>query len=121
MPGVPDRRRDSGRFAPKGIAAMPFGAGFASLEHRHAPARPARDDILYEAHVRGLTLGDPAVGPCRGTYAGAIAKIPYLRQLGINSIEFMPVHETDNEANDLEDPATGARPPALEATTIGAT
>jgi glycogen operon protein len=36
-----------------------------------------------------------------------MAKIPYLTQLGINSIEFMPVHETDNEANDLDDAATG--------------
>jgi len=107
VPGVPDRRRDSGPLAPKGIAAMPFGAGFASLDTGTAPARPARDDIVYEAHVRGLTEGDPTIGPCRGTFAGAAGKIPYLTQLGINSIEFMPVHETDNEANDLDDAATG--------------
>jgi glycogen operon protein len=106
LPATPDRRRDSGPYAPKGIVAMPSGRGFASLNTGTGPIRPAKDDIVYEAHVRGLTQGDPAVGACRGTYAGAVAKIPYLRQLGINSLELMPIHETDNEANDLDDAAT---------------
>ena len=106
LPGTPDRRRDSGPDAPKGIVAMPFGRGFASLNTGTAPRRPAKDDVVYEAHLRGLTQGDPAVGACRGSYAGAVAKIPYLTQLGINSLELMPIHETDNEANDLDDAAT---------------
>jgi glycogen operon protein len=110
LPGTPDRRRDSGPFAPKGIVAMPFGAGFANLNTGMRPVRPVKDDIVYEAHVRGLTQGDASVGACRGTYAGAVAKIPYLTQLGINSIEFMPIHETDNEANDLVDPTTMRSP-----------
>ncbi|MBL8348741.1 MAG: glycogen-debranching protein [Burkholderiaceae bacterium] len=100
--GTGDRQRDSGPVAPKGLVAMPFGAGFAALDTGTAPARPVKDDIVYEAHVRGLTAGDASVGACRGTYAGAVAKIPQLLSLGINAIEFMPVHETDNEANDLD-------------------
>ncbi|MBL8313561.1 MAG: glycogen-debranching protein [Rubrivivax sp.] len=110
LPATPDRLRDSGRLAPKGVVAMPFGAGFGRLDTGTQPARPARDDIVYEAHLRGLTQGDAAAGACRGTYAGAVARIPYLQQLGINSIEFMPVHETDNEANELDHAATRRSP-----------
>ena len=106
LPGTADRLRDSGPSAPKGIVSMPFGAGFAALSTGTAPVRAAKDDIVYEAHLRGLTMGDTSVGACRGTYAGAAAKIGHLQALGITAIEFMPVQETDNEANDLDDPAT---------------
>ncbi len=99
------RLRDSGNAAPKGVVAMPFGAGFAALATGTKPSRASRDDIVYEAHVRGLTAGDASVGACRGTYAGASARIGYLQSLGITAIEFMPVHETENEANDLDDSA----------------
>jgi glycogen operon protein len=105
--GAGDRLRDSALNAPKGLVAMPFGQGYAQLSTGTAPARAAKDDILYEAHVRGFTAGDASVGACKGTYAGAVSKIPYLQSLGINAIEFMPVHETDNEANDLDAVATG--------------
>lgn len=104
--GAADRARDSGPVAPKGVVAMPFGAGFAALATGIKPVRAAKDDVIYEAHVRGLTQGDASVGACRGTYAGAIAKIPALVDLGITAIEFMPIQETDNEANDLDDAAT---------------
>ena len=103
--GATDRVRDSGASAPKGIVAMPFGQGFQQLSTQATTGRPTRhqrEDILYEAHVRGLTQGDASVGACRGTYAGAVNKIPHLQALGINAIEFMPIHETDNEANDLD-------------------
>jgi glycogen operon protein len=104
---VPDRQRDSAKVAPKGIVAMPYGLGFGNLFTGTKPARAAKDDIIVEAHVRGLTQGDASVGNCKGTYAGAVAKIPYLTAMGINAIEFMPVHETENQANDLNDTATG--------------
>lgn len=104
--GAGDRQRDSGAVAPKGVVAMPFGAGFSQLDTGVKPTRPVRDDVIYEAHLRGLTQGDASVGVCKGTYAGAVAKIPQLLDLGINVIEFMPIHETDNEANDMNDAAT---------------
>ena len=105
--GAADRGRDSGNVAPKGVVAMPFGAGFAALNTGTKPTRAAKDDVIYEAHLRGLTQGDASVGACKGTFAGAAAKIPALLDLGITAIEFMPIHETDNEANDLNDAATG--------------
>jgi glycogen operon protein len=63
-----------------------------------APLRhPASRTIIYEMHVRGFTqhsssgLGDKT----RGTYAGLIEKIPYLRQLGITAVELLPIFQFD--------------------------
>jgi len=55
------------------------------------------DLVVYELHVRGFTM-DPASGVAeahRGTFAGLIEKIPYLRELGITAVELMPVHQAD--------------------------
>jgi isoamylase len=56
---------------------------------------PLHRTVLYEAHVRGLTMRHPEVPPAiRGTYAGVAhpAVIRYLRDLGVTAIELMPVH-----------------------------
>jgi len=54
-----------------------------------------KDMIIYEMHVRGFTQ-DPSSGvEHRGTYEGIREKIPYLRELGINAVELMPVFEFD--------------------------
>jgi glycogen operon protein len=60
---------------------------------RHPPART----IVYEMHVRGFTR-HPSSGvaePTRGTYAGLIEKIPYLKDLGITAVELLPVFQYD--------------------------
>ena len=58
-------------------------------------ARPAlRDLLVYELHVYNFTAEDPSVrGAVRGTYAGVIAKLPHLRDLGVNAVELMPVFD----------------------------
>ena len=59
--------------------------------------RPASRSIIYEMHVRGFTQ-HPNSGvskESRGTYAGVIEKIPYLRQLGITAVELLPVFQFD--------------------------
>ena len=54
------------------------------------------DMILYKLHVRGFTKADPSVPEQeRGTFAGLIRKIPYLKDLGINAAELMPVYTFD--------------------------
>lgn len=58
---------------------------------------PASRTIIYETHVRGFTQ-HPSSGVSdqkRGTYAGLIEKIPYLRQLGITTVELLPVQQFD--------------------------
>ncbi|MBL8012976.1 MAG: glycogen debranching protein GlgX [Candidatus Omnitrophica bacterium] len=49
--------------------------------------------IIYEAHVKGMTAHSTAGVTHPGTYLGLIEKIPYLKTLGINAIELMPVQE----------------------------
>jgi glycogen operon protein len=59
--------------------------------------RPASRTIIYEMHVRGFTY-HPSSGvaePTRGTFAGLIAKIPYLQHLGITAVELLPVFQFD--------------------------
>jgi glycogen operon protein len=59
--------------------------------------RPFSRTVIYELHVRGFTC-HPNSGverPLAGTYAGLIAKIPYLQSLGITAVELMPVQAFD--------------------------
>ena len=55
------------------------------------------DAIIYELHVKGFTAScsSDVAEPVRGTYAGLIEKIPYLKELGITIVELMPVHQFD--------------------------
>ncbi|MGO9202330.1 MAG: glycogen debranching protein GlgX [Limisphaerales bacterium] len=59
--------------------------------------RPSSRTIIYEMHVRGFTR-HPSSGlneNLRGTYAGLIEKIPYLKQLGVTAVELLPVFQFD--------------------------
>ena len=59
--------------------------------------RPSSQTIVYEMHVRGFTR-DPSSGVAekkRGTFAGVIEKIPYLKALGVTAVELMPVFQFD--------------------------
>jgi isoamylase len=61
--------------------------------------RPWARTIIYEMHVRGFTA-HPSSGLAetkRGTYAGVIEKIPYLRELGISAVELLPVFQFDTQ------------------------
>jgi isoamylase len=55
------------------------------------------DKIIYELHVRGFSMrSSSGVSPDkRGTYAGLIEKIPYLKDLGITAVELQPVFQSD--------------------------
>lgn len=56
---------------------------------------PHHEMIIYEAHVRGFTKDESSGVKFRGTYAGLVEKIPYLKELGINAIELLPIFEFD--------------------------
>jgi len=60
---------------------------------------PMKDLVIYEAHVRGFTK-DPSSGVRRGgTFYGLTEKIPYLKELGVNCVELLPVFEFDELEN----------------------
>ena len=62
------------------------------------PRHYAHDAIIYELHVRGFTKranSGVATAARRGTYAGLIDKIPYLKELGVTIIELLPVFQID--------------------------
>lgn len=63
--------------------------------------------IIYEMHVRGFTIDSSSLAQKPGTYLGVIEKIPYLKSLGINAIELMPVFEFNERENHRTNPKTG--------------
>ena len=95
--GPEHRATDSGPAAPKGIV-------IAEPESARAWGRPElKDLIVYEVHLRGFTKADPALPESsRGTYAGAASKAAYLADLGVSAVELLPLHETQNQQNDLD-------------------
>lgn len=104
------RSVDSGRYAPKGVVIDD------QTSTGKAPERLEQDVMIYEAHLKNLTmhpsasrLGDLLAsegvfagvrnvpGELRGTYAGAAYLAPYLKGLGFTTIELLPIHETDSD------------------------
>jgi glycogen operon protein len=110
------REIDSGKYSPKGIVFNDT-TGFGTK-----PQIAKKDAMIYEAHVRGLTMSDSATSIAtilsgmsefdgienipadeRGTYAGAAKMAKYIKGLGFNTIQLMPVHECNvNDINDFE-------------------
>lgn len=56
---------------------------------------PLEDLVIYEMHVRGFTKDESSGVTANGTYEGLRQKIPYLKDLGINAVELMPIFEFD--------------------------
>jgi glycogen operon protein len=84
--------RDSAPFVPKCVVIDPDFDWHGSRDRHPVPFDRT---IIYEAHVKGLTMRHPAVPEqFRGTYAGLATKevIEYVRSLGVSAIELLPVH-----------------------------
>jgi glycogen operon protein len=83
---------DSAPSMPKNVVINPF----FDWANDRPPRTPYHETLIYEAHVRGLTLQHPAVPPAqRGTYAGLAhpAITEHLHRLGVTAVELMPVHQ----------------------------
>jgi len=83
---------DSAPHMSKSVVISPF---FDWDNDRH-PRTPYNETVIYEAHVKGLTMTNPRIPEeLRGTYAGVAhpATIEYLQELGITAIELLPVHQ----------------------------
>ena len=70
---------------------------------------PLRQSVLYETHLKGFTA-DPSSNVAHpGTYKGLIEKIPYLKELGVTSVELLPIQEFDEYENTNINPQNGER------------
>ncbi len=84
---------DSAPFMPKNVVINPYFDWAGDQQLR----TPFHESLIYEAHVRGLTLRHPGVPEeLRGSYAGLAspAVIEHLQRLGVTAIELMPVHQS---------------------------
>ena len=93
-PSAPGRdlamdRRDSTSVMPKCIIT----GGAFDWQGDSRLDLPLSELVIYEAHLKGFTAHPSSGVRHPGTYLGFIEKIPYLKQLGINAVEFMPLHE----------------------------
>lgn len=64
--------------------------------------RELSDLVIYELHVRGFTKHPSSGVKNKGTFDGLREKIPYLKELGINAVELMPIFEFDENMNQRE-------------------
>ncbi len=83
---------DSAPYMPKAIVAD----GLFDWGRDRAPRTPLHQTVIYEAHVKGLTIRHPNIRPeLRGTYAGLghPVTIDYLTKLGVTAVELLPVHQ----------------------------
>ncbi|MGW5260653.1 glycogen debranching protein GlgX [Microbispora sp. NPDC004025] len=83
---------DSAPYMPKNVVVNPF----FEWGNDRPPRTPYHETVIYEAHVRGLTMRHPSVPQeQRGTYAGLAhpAVIDHLLSIGVTAVELMPVHQ----------------------------
>jgi isoamylase len=76
-------------------------------EDDRALETPIEDLVIYEMHVRSFTAHSSSGVKHRGTFAGIIEKIPYIKSLGVNCVELMPVYEFDEFEGSRKNPDTG--------------
>lgn len=80
--------------AQHGYRARVVHSNFDWGDQRHHSI-PMEDLIIYELHVRGFTMDESSGVKHHGTFEGLREKIPYLKELGINAVELMPIFEFD--------------------------
>jgi glycogen operon protein len=109
IPGAEDNEssistEDSSYFVPRSIVVN------GRREILKNPIRiPESDLIIYELHVRGFTAHGTSGVSAAGTFKGLTEKIPYLKELGINTVELLPIQEFDEFENINVNPFTGER------------
>jgi isoamylase len=82
-------RRDNTSIVPKSIVIDDH----FDWQEDVPPDIPFHELIIYEVHLKGFTAHNSSGVKNPGTYLGFIEKIPYLQDLGINAVEFLPLHE----------------------------
>ncbi|MDR1466705.1 MAG: glycogen debranching protein GlgX, partial [Treponema sp.] len=70
---------------------------------------PLRFSVLYETHVKGLTQHPSAKVKYPGTFKGIVEKIPFFKELGVTSLEFLPIHDFNEDELMVMNPRTGEK------------
>ncbi len=78
-------------------------------ESVHSPRNDPTETIIYEMHVRGFTRHPSSNVKYPGTFDGLVEKIPYLKELGITTVELLPVQQFDAMENPYINPETGEK------------
>jgi glycogen operon protein len=103
--------REVWRREPDGSEIYPYRSRLVfddfDWEDDHALEIPFQDLVIYELHVRGFTAHPSSQTTAPGTFAGLREKIPYLKELGINCIELLPIFEFDEWENSRRHPESG--------------
>ncbi len=102
--GYKDMQQGDYSLRGKVIADAPFDWGNDS-----PPKIPADKLVIYEMLVRGFTQDASSQAKAPGTFLAIIEKIPYLKSLGVNAIELMPIFEFDECENKRINPKTGQK------------
>jgi glycogen operon protein len=101
--GLAPSRVDDSQFMPKCVVLNEPFDWAADQPPRHSSS----DTVIYEVHVRGITI-HPSSGVAHpGTYRGLMEKIPYLTGLGVTTVELMPVQEFNEDSVRLGEPQDG--------------
>jgi isoamylase len=101
-PDGPMNTRNSARYVPRSVVTQ----SFFEWGNDRPPRTPWNETVIYEAHVKGLTMQHPAVPEHqRGTYSGLAhpAVVQHLTELGITAIELLPVHRYISEHHLIEE------------------
>lgn len=114
--------RDGHRFNPANILLDPYARAVADLQSLpkcvltriddfdwqgvRKPKIPWEKTVIYETHVKGFTAHPSSKVKYPGTYCGVIEKIPYLKDLGITAVEFLPLQEFNHRENPRRNPLT---------------
>jgi len=104
LPASFDRAAAIGEGSNVGRAALAkLVTGERAFERGQRPQHHESDALIYELHVRGFTQHSSSgvSEHARGTFAGVIEKIPYLRELGVTIVELMPVFQFDPQNGDV--------------------
>ena len=108
---APDTANSGSRPSPVDNAGHMPKCIFTRVHFNWGDDRPLRypwsKTIIYETHVRGLTVHDSSGVEHPGTYRGLLEKIPYLKELGVTAVELLPVQEFNAHELKARDPQTG--------------
>lgn len=89
---------------------FPFGkilpASNFDWEGDQFPNIPKKELLIYEMHIRGFTQDPSSKTQSPGTFLGLIEKIPYLKDLGINAVELLPIYEFNETETQQINPFT---------------